>query len=53
MLDRALQALVALALDPIIEETSDQYSYGSRKFRSPHDALCRLRFLLDKKSSPK
>jgi RNA-directed DNA polymerase len=53
VLDRALQTLVTLSLDPIIEETSDLYSYGSRKFRSPHDALNRLRHLLDKPNSSK
>ena len=51
--DRALQALVLLALDPITEERSDLYSYGSRKFRSPHDALNRLRSLINKPNSPK
>jgi RNA-directed DNA polymerase len=53
VLDRMLQAVVHLALDPIIEEISDQYSYGSRKYRSPHDAITRVRTLLDKPKSPK
>jgi RNA-directed DNA polymerase len=34
MLDRALQTLIALALDPIVEEMSDNHSYGFRKYRS-------------------
>lgn len=38
MYDRAMQALYALALDPIAESTSDELSYGFRKFRSAHDA---------------
>lgn len=52
-LDRALQALIFLALDPIIEEASDIYSFGSRKFRGTHDAVRRLRTLLDKPKPPK
>jgi RNA-directed DNA polymerase len=51
--DRALQALVLLSLDPIIEELSNQYSYGARKFRSPHDSILRLHSLLNKPNSPK
>jgi RNA-directed DNA polymerase len=38
MYDRAMQALYALALDPIAEVTSDKRSFGFRKFRSTHDA---------------
>jgi retron-type reverse transcriptase len=53
MIDRALQALIVFALDPIVEEISDYHSYGSRKFRSPHDAITRVRNLLDKPNSPK
>jgi RNA-directed DNA polymerase len=33
MRDRALQNLIKLALDPIVEEDSDLHSYGSRKYR--------------------
>src|SRR5438874_7741113 len=39
MKDRAMQALYLLALDPVIETTSDPNSYGFRKERSPADAL--------------
>lgn len=53
MTDRAIQAVVSLALDPIIEETSDNHSYGSRKFRSPHDAINRTRHILDKAENSK
>jgi RNA-directed DNA polymerase len=42
MTDRAMQALEALALDPIIESTSDKHSYGFRKERSCHDARVKL-----------
>ncbi len=38
MYDRAIQALYALALDPIAEATSDRRSFGFRKFRSTKDA---------------
>jgi RNA-directed DNA polymerase len=53
MLDRALQALIALSIDPIVEEISDRHSYGFRKNRSAHDAVNRVRSLLDKQTSPK
>lgn len=48
MIDRALQALFLLCLDPIIEEKSDLYSFGFRKFRGTHDAIQRIRTILDK-----
>jgi RNA-directed DNA polymerase len=35
MLDRAMEALYKLALDPIAETTGDRNSYGFRKERSP------------------
>jgi len=38
MHDRAMQALYALALDPIAEVTADIASFGFRKFRSAQDA---------------
>jgi len=38
MHDRSMQALEALALDPIIESTSDDVSFGFRKARSAQDA---------------
>jgi RNA-directed DNA polymerase len=53
MRDRATQTLISLLLDPIVEEVSDRYSYGFRKYRSTHDAVKRVRFLLDKRKSPK
>jgi RNA-directed DNA polymerase len=39
LLDRAMQALHLLALDPVSETTADRNSYGFRKARSAHDAL--------------
>jgi RNA-directed DNA polymerase len=38
MTDRAMQALEAIALDPIIESNSDTHSFGFRKERSSQDA---------------
>lgn len=38
MYDRAIQALYAMALDPIAEATADNTSFGFRKKRSAHDA---------------
>lgn len=42
MIDRALQALMLLCFDPIVEEISDSYSFGFRKFRSTSDATQRI-----------
>lgn len=53
MIDRALQALILLCLDPIVEETSDSYSFGFRKFRGAHDAIQRIRTILDKPRAPR
>jgi RNA-directed DNA polymerase len=39
MKDRAMQALYAMALDPIAETTGDGHSYGFRKERSTADAI--------------
>lgn len=38
MYDRAMQALYALALEPVAESTADVKSFGFRKGRSCHDA---------------
>jgi RNA-directed DNA polymerase len=51
MIDRAVQAVYHMAIDPIVEEQSDPNSYGFRVHRSTHDAVTRLRTLLDKKTS--
>jgi RNA-directed DNA polymerase len=53
MIDRSLQALVLMCLDPIVEEISDTYSFGFRKYRSTSDALQRIRTLLDKSNGPR
>lgn len=52
MIDRAVQAVYHMALDPLVECQSDPNSYGFRKYRSAHDAITRLRTLLDKEHSP-
>lgn len=52
LIDRAVQALYHMAVDPIVEEESDEHSYGFRKYRSAHDAILRIRTLLDKSTSP-
>ena len=42
MYDRAMQALQAMALDPISEATADKVSFGFRKKRSTHDAAVHI-----------
>jgi RNA-directed DNA polymerase len=51
MTDRAMQALEALALDPIIESISDRTSFGFRKGRNSQDARERLFTVLAKKEA--
>src|ERR1035437_10173296 len=51
MLDRAMQALYALALVPIAETTGDENSYGFRPERSTADAIEQCFTLLAKKGS--
>jgi RNA-directed DNA polymerase len=51
MTDRAMQALMALALDPIIESVSDKRSFGFRKGRSCQDACEQLFISLSQKIS--
>ena len=52
MLDRAEQALHALALEPIAETTGDSHSYGFRKGRSIHDAIAQCFNVLSRRTSP-
>ena len=42
MYDRAMQALHAMALDPISEAMADKTSFGFRKKRSTHDAAAHI-----------
>jgi RNA-directed DNA polymerase len=51
MLDRAMQALHLLALEPIAECNADPNSYGFRKNRSTHDARQQLFVCLSKTGS--
>ncbi|AOZ00676.1 group II intron reverse transcriptase/maturase [Cupriavidus sp. USMAHM13] len=51
MLDRAMQALYLLALEPVSEGTSDPNSYGFRINRSTADAMSQLFLNLSKKAS--
>jgi len=52
IMDRALQRLTVFATDPLVETVSDPSSYGFRKGRNAHDAVAKLRHLLDKNWSP-
>jgi RNA-directed DNA polymerase len=52
MIDRAMQALYLLALDPIAETTADPTSYGFRTNRAPADAIEQCFTVLAKKHSP-
>ncbi len=53
MYDRAMQALYALALEPIAETTADTKSFGFRKGRSCQDACEYIFFTaLSRKASP-
>jgi RNA-directed DNA polymerase len=51
MYDRAMQALYALALRPIAEETADTCSFGFMKYRSTQDAGQYAFICLSKKTS--
>lgn len=51
MLDRAMQALYLLALEPVSEVTSDPNSYGFRRNRSTHDAMSQLFISLSQRTS--
>jgi RNA-directed DNA polymerase len=51
MKDRAMQALYALALEPIVECRADPNSYGFRPYRSTHDAIEQLVICLSRRCS--
>ncbi len=51
MYDRAMQALYALNLDPVVEALSDLTSFGFRKWRCRQDAGAYLFNLLSRKTS--
>jgi len=50
ILDRAMQALHLMSLDPIAEQISDKNSFGFRKHRSCHDAIEACFILLSQKN---
>ena len=52
MHDRAMQALYAMALDPVAETTADHRSFGFRKGRCCQDACEHLFQLLSTRNSP-
>ena len=52
IMDRAVQAVYHLAIDPVVEVRSDPNSYGFRKGRSQHDAIAYIRSWMDKTHSP-
>jgi RNA-directed DNA polymerase len=52
MIDRSMQALYLLALDPVAETTGDRSSYGFRSRRSTHDAIARCFTLLSRQDAP-
>ena len=53
MIDRAMQALFLLALEPISEHMADENSYGFRPFRACRDAIAQCFCALGKKESAK
>jgi RNA-directed DNA polymerase len=52
LMDRSVQAVYHMAVDPVVETRSDKNSYGFRTGRSQHDAIAYIRSWLDKKYSP-
>lgn len=52
MYDRAMQALYALALDPIQEATADPNSYGFRIGRSCQDAMGQIQLMMGSSRRP-
>src|SRR5215469_13042992 len=52
MLDRAMQALYLLALDPVAEVQADHHSYGFRLQRCPADAIAQCFTVLSNRYAP-
>ncbi len=52
MKDRAMQAVYAMALDPIAEVTADPNSYAYRKNRGIHDPIEQVFIIFSRKVSP-
>jgi len=51
IIDRAIQAIYTLAIDPVVECQSDERSHGFRRFRSCDTAISNIRHVLQNKSS--
>ncbi len=52
IMDRILQALYLMAIDPIVEQKSDPNSFGFRKERSTIDAIVHFRNYMNKRVAP-
>jgi RNA-directed DNA polymerase len=52
LLDRTMQTLYSMALDPVSETTGDRCSYGFRKERSTIDAIHKCYEILSKSRAP-
>lgn len=52
MIDRAMQALLLLGLEPVSETLADSHSYGFRPYRSCADAMQQCFNILSRKNSP-
>jgi RNA-directed DNA polymerase len=52
LIDRTMQTLYSMALDPISETVSDRHSYGFRKERSTIDAIFNCFNILHRKNAP-
>lgn len=52
MIDRAVQAVYHMGIDPAVEARSDKNSFGFRKSRSTHDAVTAIRMIMDKTTHP-
>lgn len=46
MMDRSMQALYCMAIEPIVEEQSDPNSYGFRKYRGCRDSIAKISTIL-------
>ena len=52
MIDRAMQTIQLLALEPIAETTADRISFGFSRYRSPEDAMEYVFRILSRRDSP-
>lgn len=52
LVDRAMQAIYLYSIDPLVEEVSDDNSYGFRPYRGAREAMAKIRDTLGKDYSP-